>query len=166
MRPTTRRICLMLRARCRCQPMTLPLVLECQTMLPTTKRRKLFIWARAPGRMCHQQYGATQWVETPPLSPGWAIAVKNLKAESPHHSMTSAPQAGQHNGLGSCTGSGAKIVKLEHAWRRLDGRNDDGYQVAPFPGRDDPVGGALVFSLAHQPSLARGNRGRTPQAGP
>ncbi len=27
-----------------------------------------------------------------------------------------------------------KIVKLEHAWRRLDGRNDDGFQVAPFPG--------------------------------
>ncbi|MFP8435409.1 DUF805 domain-containing protein, partial [Pseudomonas aeruginosa] len=26
-------------------------------------------------------------------------------------------------------GSVAKIVKLEHAWRRLDGRNDDGFQV-------------------------------------
>ncbi len=25
-------------------------------------------------------------------------------------------------------------MKLEHAWRRLDGRNDDGFQVAPFPG--------------------------------
>ncbi|MDX3911274.1 MAG: hypothetical protein QHC67_15865, partial [Sphingobium sp.] len=24
-------------------------------------------------------------------------------------------------------GSVAKIVKLEHAWRRLDGRNDDGF---------------------------------------
>ena len=33
-----------------------------------------------------------------------------------------------------CEGSVAKIVKLEHAWRRLDGRNDDGFQVAPFPG--------------------------------
>ncbi|WP_371809728.1 hypothetical protein [Croceicoccus sp. YJ47] len=32
------------------------------------------------------------------------------------------------------SGSVAKIVKLEHAWRRLDGRNDDGFQVAPFPG--------------------------------
>ncbi|MBZ6064423.1 DUF4158 domain-containing protein, partial [Escherichia coli] len=31
------------------------------------------------------------------------------------------------------SGSVAKIVKLEHAWRRLDGRNDDGFQVAPFP---------------------------------
>lgn len=31
-------------------------------------------------------------------------------------------------------GSVAKIVKLEHAWRRLDGRNDDGFQVAPFRG--------------------------------
>src|SRR3546814_5849903 len=31
-------------------------------------------------------------------------------------------------------GSVAKIVKLEHAWWRLDGRNDDGFQVAPFPG--------------------------------
>ncbi|WP_411268905.1 chloramphenicol resistance leader peptide, partial [Pseudomonas aeruginosa] len=27
------------------------------------------------------------------------------------------------------SGSVAKIVKLEHAWRRLDGRNDDGFQV-------------------------------------
>src|SRR5699024_2881027 len=35
---------------------------------------------------------------------------------------------------GVLTGSVAKIVKLEHAWRRLDGRNDDGFQVAPFPG--------------------------------
>jgi hypothetical protein len=35
---------------------------------------------------------------------------------------------------GSTDGSVAKIVKLEHAWRRLDGRNDDGFQVAPFPG--------------------------------
>lgn len=34
----------------------------------------------------------------------------------------------------SVNGSVAKIVKLEHAWRRLDGRNDDGFQVAPFPG--------------------------------
>src|SRR3546814_4356169 len=34
-------------------------------------------------------------------------------------------------------GSVAKIVKLEHAWRRLDGRNDDGFQVAPFPGRSE-----------------------------
>ncbi|WP_445261732.1 MULTISPECIES: recombinase family protein [Pseudomonas aeruginosa group] len=34
----------------------------------------------------------------------------------------------------SLPGSVAKIVKLEHAWRRLDGRNDDGFQVAPFPG--------------------------------
>ena len=36
--------------------------------------------------------------------------------------------------LGCRAGSVAKIVKLEHAWRRLDGRNDDGFQVAPFPG--------------------------------
>ena len=38
---------------------------------------------------------------------------------------------GMFQGFG---GSVAKIVKLEHAWRRLDGRNDDGFQVAPFPG--------------------------------
>ena len=31
-------------------------------------------------------------------------------------------------------GSVAKIVKLEHAWRRLNGWSDDGFQVAPFPG--------------------------------
>ncbi|OWQ98373.1 hypothetical protein CDQ91_07730 [Sphingopyxis witflariensis] len=36
--------------------------------------------------------------------------------------------------FGALAGSVAKIVKLEHAWRRLDGRNDDGFQVAPFPG--------------------------------
>lgn len=36
--------------------------------------------------------------------------------------------------LHTLAGSVAKIVKLEHAWRRLDGRNDDGFQVAPFPG--------------------------------
>ncbi|MEL9359658.1 hypothetical protein J4X96_28460, partial [Escherichia coli] len=36
--------------------------------------------------------------------------------------------------LSKMIGSVAKIVKLEHAWRRLDGRNDDGFQVAPFPG--------------------------------
>ncbi|WP_236617754.1 TonB-dependent receptor [Sphingobium ummariense] len=36
--------------------------------------------------------------------------------------------------ISTLAGSVAKIVKLEHAWRRLDGRNDDGFQVAPFPG--------------------------------
>ncbi len=36
--------------------------------------------------------------------------------------------------LNTRVGSVAKIVKLEHAWRRLDGRNDDGFQVAPFQG--------------------------------
>src|SRR3546814_12464000 len=34
-------------------------------------------------------------------------------------------------------GSVAKIVKIEHAWRRLDGRNDDGFQAAPFIGRSE-----------------------------
>ncbi|SAS01101.1 Resolvase/TnpR [Klebsiella pneumoniae] len=38
------------------------------------------------------------------------------------------------DGISTDGGSVAKIVKLEHAWRRLDGRNDDGFQVAPFPG--------------------------------
>src|SRR3546814_16033746 len=41
-------------------------------------------------------------------------------------------------------GSVAKIVKLEHAWRRLDGRKADGFQVAPFPAVCYPVGDALV----------------------
>ena len=35
---------------------------------------------------------------------------------------------------GRALGSVAKIVKLEHAWRRLNGWSDDGFQVAPFPG--------------------------------
>src|SRR3546814_7220951 len=39
--------------------------------------------------------------------------------------------------IGNHSGSVAKIVKLEHAWRRLDGRNDDGFKVAPFPGRSE-----------------------------
>ncbi|WP_064185482.1 recombinase family protein, partial [Klebsiella pneumoniae] len=34
------------------------------------------------------------------------------------------------DGISTDGGSVAKIVKLEHAWRRLDGRNDDGFQVA------------------------------------
>ena len=43
------------------------------------------------------------------------------------------------SGLGYRGGSGlwgsvAKIVKLEHAWRRLDGRNDDGFQRRHFQG--------------------------------
>src|SRR3546814_13568724 len=57
------------------------------------------------------------------------------------------------NGMASgdpFAGSVAKIVKLAHAWRRLDGRNDDGFQVAPFTGCCDTVGGALVFSLHDQ----------------
>ncbi|OKN41755.1 transposase-like protein [Klebsiella pneumoniae] len=36
--------------------------------------------------------------------------------------------------LNTRVGSVAKIVKLEHAWRRLDGRNDDGFQVRHFQG--------------------------------
>ncbi|CHH14259.1 integrase [Salmonella enterica subsp. enterica serovar Typhi] len=43
------------------------------------------------------------------------------------HTHSTDPRSG-------VVGSVAKIVKLEHAWRRLDGRNDDGFQVAPFPG--------------------------------
>src|SRR3546814_2458918 len=50
-------------------------------------------------------------------------------------SLTSYVDYDHHQGIeGDGTGSVAKIVKLEHAWRRLDGRNDDGFQVAPFPG--------------------------------
>src|SRR5699024_3778969 len=46
-----------------------------------------------------------------------------------------AMETSKSNGVpDSSAGSVAKIVKLEHAWRRLDGRNDDGFQVAPFPG--------------------------------
>src|SRR5699024_2234973 len=50
------------------------------------------------------------------------------------------------------TGSVAKIVKLEHAWRRLDGRNDDGFQVAPFPGGGGPAGGGLVVPVTEPSS--------------
>ncbi|CAH0499070.1 hypothetical protein [Novosphingobium sp. CECT 9465] len=44
------------------------------------------------------------------------------------------PNGSLPSAVGKPDGSVAKIVKLEHAWRRLDGRNDDGFQVAPFPG--------------------------------
>src|SRR3546814_1716517 len=60
-----------------------------------------------------------------------------------------------------CWGSVAKIVKLEHAWRRLDGRNDDGFQVAPFPGRCEPVGGALGLSLSDKLSRPCGRAAET-----
>src|SRR3546814_3067813 len=44
-------------------------------------------------------------------------------------SLTSYVDYDHHQGIeGDGTGSVAKIVKLEHAWRRLDGRNDDGFQ--------------------------------------
>src|SRR3546814_5950768 len=46
------------------------------------------------------------------------------------NAILASPSADTHLYAGSV----AKIVKLEHAWRRLDGRNDDGFQVAPFPG--------------------------------
>src|SRR3546814_8676702 len=63
-----------------------------------------------------------------PISPELSIFGSAWKRPS------SRPPA---NGIASVdpfAGSVAKIVKLEHAWRRLDGRNDDGFQVAPFPG--------------------------------
>lgn len=44
------------------------------------------------------------------------------------------PARARYQSVKALDGSVAKIVKLEHAWRRLDGRNDDGFQVAPFPG--------------------------------
>lgn len=47
---------------------------------------------------------------------------------------TTVAEASRAYDLSPSEGSVAKIVKLEHAWRRLDGRNDDGFQVAPFPG--------------------------------
>ena len=62
--------------------------------------------------------------------PNWAFLVESGRF----------PERGDyvifHPGYDEVTkkGSVAKIVKLEHAWRRLDGRNDDGFQVAPFPG--------------------------------
>src|SRR3546814_20541976 len=58
-------------------------------------------------------------------------------------------------------GSVAQIVKLEHAWRRLDGRNDDGFHVAPFPRSCAPVGGDLVLSLSDQLSRPSGHSGGT-----
>ncbi|MFN7050121.1 hypothetical protein ACK4QX_20760 [Proteus mirabilis] len=60
-----------------------------------------------------------------------------VKAQAKADAKTRKPRAGAKitpAGIILTEGSVAKIVKLEHAWRRLDGRNDDGFQVAPFPG--------------------------------
>lgn len=66
-----------------------------------------------------------------------------LTRENTREAFVSTHVDGQATGYGEAVvhvrvdaadGSVAKIVKLEHAWRRLDGRNDDGFQVAPFPG--------------------------------
>ncbi len=43
-------------------------------------------------------------------------------------------------------------MKLEHAWRRLDGRNDDGFQVAPFPG--DVILGRCAGIVAIRSAIA------------
>src|SRR3546814_12495271 len=54
------------------------------------------------------------------------------------------------NGMASgvpFAGSVAKIVKLEHAWRSLDGRNGYGFQLATFPVCCDPLGCALLLFL-------------------
>ncbi|MEG8224163.1 hypothetical protein OSJ57_26880, partial [Sphingomonas sp. HH69] len=61
----------------------------------------------------------------------WAIVNNNQPVPDVFSKMTKIAASGR---LGHPEGSVAKIVKLEHAWRRLDGRNDDGFQVAPFPG--------------------------------
>lgn len=67
------------------------------------------------------------------ISYGWKNVTKcpsGREADMPVDFLTTE----QTESYGRFTGSVAKIVKLEHAWRRLDGRNDDGFQVAPFPG--------------------------------
>jgi hypothetical protein len=58
------------------------------------------------------------------------LAVEQLKKRDLYAKALAMEKAKGVSSLGSV----AKIVKLEHAWRRLDGRNDDGFQVAPFPG--------------------------------
>ena len=75
------------------------------------------------------------------LQPGNVVTVTRLDrlARSTRDLLDIAERIGHAEaGLRSLAepwaGSVAKIVKLEHAWRRLDGRNDDGFQVAPFPG--------------------------------
>ncbi|MCZ4344255.1 TetR/AcrR family transcriptional regulator, partial [Sphingomonadaceae bacterium G21617-S1] len=45
------------------------------------------------------------------------------------HGKPFEPRMPEIQQLAVLSGSVAKIVKLEHAWRRLDGRNDDGFQV-------------------------------------
>src|SRR3546814_12932474 len=51
----------------------------------------------------------------------------------------------------------AKIVKLENAWRRLDGRNDDGVHVASCPGTCDPVGCRSELRCAGNELVSTGN---------
>jgi predicted HTH transcriptional regulator len=73
----------------------------------------------------------TKWV--PLANERGALVLRIPGSLSAPHRVTFKNGA-RFYGRNSRGGSVAKIVKLEHAWRRLDGRNDDGFQVAPFPG--------------------------------
>ena len=61
-------------------------------------------------------------------------ALKQAGCERLYSDKASGAKVNRPGLAEAIAGSVAKIVKLEHAWRRLDGRNDDGFQVAPFPG--------------------------------
>ena len=78
-------------------------------------------------RTLEQRMGRALFVRT---ERGWKAAPDQIELVKAAQRMEEAAScfARPHQG------SVAKIVKLEHAWRRLDGRNDDGFQVAPFPG--------------------------------
>jgi len=71
--------------------------------------------------------------------PDLQVFIEGLALTKPQRSIAAIARkaqtkAAQQGWPAVSYGSVAKIVKLEHAWRRLDGRNDDGFQVAPFPG--------------------------------
>ncbi len=69
------------------------------------------------------------------LSAGFPVTLVEASAQALERGVESIARTIDRSvASGRIGGSVAKIVKLEHAWRRLDGRNDDGFQVAPFPG--------------------------------
>ncbi len=73
------------------------------------------------------RHGAVHWRLAPDLA-------ETLRGMSERGDIIRTMQRAYTGRDNAPAGSVAKIVKLEHAWRRLDGRNDDGFQVAPFPG--------------------------------
>ncbi|MGJ3650040.1 phosphoglycerate mutase family protein (plasmid) [Sphingomonas sp. GlSt437] len=101
-------------------------------------------WAEAPSLIVTSPYTRTRQTAAPTIARFPAVPVETWPIEEFTYlqparwngtaSAERMPHLERYWSAADPDGSVAKIVKLEHAWRRLDGRNDDGFQVAPFPG--------------------------------